>query len=62
MYKVIEGTIYFKNQKESAQKIGISQYTLCRILKGKPTKKTTAECIVKEFNKRKRLEECFEKI
>ncbi len=48
----LDKRIKFDNQRRTAERIGISEATLSRILSGKQaTQKTTAYCITKEFNK-----------
>ena len=57
----LEKRIKFKNQKKAANEIGINEATLCRILSGKVgTKKTTAYCITKYFNKNAEILDYFE--
>lgn len=59
MFK-IKKRIRFGNQKEIAEKIGIDESTLCRILKGKQgTKKTTAYCIVKCYDENAEINDYF---
>ena len=56
----IEKRIHFYNQKKASGDIGINEATLCRILNGKKgTKKTTAYCITKYFNKNSEIQDFF---
>ena len=57
----LEKRINFKNQKKAAEDIGITPELLCRILRGRVgTKKTTAYCITKYFNKNAEIDDFFE--
>lgn len=59
MYR-IKKRIRFENQKKIAEKIGITEFTLCRILKGKQTtQKTTAYCIVKCYDENAEISDYF---
>jgi len=59
MYEIKE-PITFKNQRESAKRIGITPESLCRIINGKTaTTKMTAEAILREYSKRAKLNEYF---
>lgn len=59
MYR-IKNKINFKNQAKIADKIGISKFTLNRILNGKQaTQKTTAYCIVKCYDENAELNDYF---
>lgn len=52
--------IRFNSQKKASQDIGITEETLSRILCGKKgTRKTTAYCIVKYFNKDAEINDYF---
>lgn len=56
----LEQRIKFVSQKKAAKDIGINEATLCRILNGKvATKKTTAYCITKYFNKNAEILDYF---
>lgn len=61
--KELKDMIWFKSQKKAAEEIGVSQKTLSRILNAKQTtKKTTAYCITKLFNKDGEILDYFKKI
>lgn len=52
--------IFFDNNREVANRIGITEFTLSKILnKKQATQKTTAYCIVKTFNPKKEVEDYF---
>lgn len=61
MYR-IKNKIKFENQEKTAESIGISKYTLSRILNGKQaTSKVIAYCIVKYYNSESEIEDYFTK-
>jgi DNA-binding XRE family transcriptional regulator len=61
MYR-IKNKIDFKNQVKASETIGISKYTLCRILNGKQlTSKVIAYCIVKYYDSNAEIEDYFTK-
>ena len=63
MYKAITKNFRNIKQKEVAEKVGISQYTLNRIINKKQnTTKTTAYCIVKMIDEDAEINDYFEKI
>ena len=56
----LDKRIKFKNQKEAAEKIGIAQETLSRILNGRVgTSKPYAYCITKFYDKNAEIEDYF---
>lgn len=58
--KPLDKRIRFDSQKKASQEIGITEETLCRILSGKKgTRKTTAYCIVKCFDKNAEIKDYF---
>ena len=58
----LDKRIKFDNQRKTAERIGITEYTLSRILSGKQgTQKTTAYCIVKEYDKNAEILDYFVK-
>ena len=63
MYKAITEKFNEIKQKEIAEKVGITEYTISRIINQKQnTSKTTAYCIVKMINENAEIEEYFEKV
>jgi plasmid maintenance system antidote protein VapI len=63
MYKA--KTEQFKNikQREIAEKVGITEFTMSRIINQKQnTSKTTAYCIVKTIDKNAEIEDYFDYI
>ena len=62
MYKAIKEKFKIVNQREIANKVGINECVLSRIINGhQGTKKTTAYCIVKAISKDAEIEEFFTK-
>jgi plasmid maintenance system antidote protein VapI len=61
MYIIKEkGSIFFEKNVDVANEIGITPFTLSRILNGKQaTQYTTAYCIVKKFNSEKEVLDYF---
>lgn len=58
-----ETNLEFKNQRMTAEEIGISKDTLSRILNRRKTcSKPIAYSIVKHFNAKKDVEDYFEKV
>lgn len=56
-------TFLFGDNKTIAKRIGITNYSLSRILNGKQkTKYTTAYCITKLYNPDKEVEDYFKRI
>lgn len=50
----------FGDNKTIAERIGITHFSLCRILSGKqPTKYQTAYCITKIYNSNKEVKDYF---
>jgi plasmid maintenance system antidote protein VapI len=63
MYKAITEKFDKIKQREIAEKVGINESTMSRIINQKQnTSKTTAYCIVKMINENAEVEEYFYKI
>jgi plasmid maintenance system antidote protein VapI len=63
MYKAITEKFNEIKQREIAEKVGITEFTLSRIINRKQTtNKTTAYCIVKMINKNAEILDYFEKL
>lgn len=63
MYKAITEKFNNVKQREISEKVGITEFTLSRIINQKQnTSKTTAYCIVKMINENAEIEDYFEKI
>ncbi|MBQ7798703.1 MAG: hypothetical protein IJ371_06240 [Clostridia bacterium] len=63
MYKAITEKFNNVKQREIAEKVGITEFTLSRIVNQKQnTSKTTAYCIVKMIDENAEIKDYFEKI
>ena len=63
MYKAITEKFNEIKQREIAEKVGITEFTMSRIINQKQnTSKTTAYCIVKMINENAEIQDYFEKV